>query len=206
MSKAIIITHGLFMKKEVMLFLYKEFEKLGYKSYNFGYDTRKFSGETIEKFKIAVDKIPEDEVYFVGHSMGGLLIRRYFENYNPSFEDTCIVTLGTPHNGSSLGKRVQGSIFSGLMGSSHSSGVVKGLPAWNPDLADLGCVVGVANVGMNNLFNSEKGAGDGTVLVEEAIAENAKDVVKINTNHTLLIYSKTSVNLIDKFIKTRRFS
>jgi len=205
MSKAIVITHGLFMKKEVMIFLHKEFEKLGYQVYNFGYDTRKFSGETIEKFKNYIVQIPEPQVYFVGHSLGGLLIRRYFESYNPSFEDTCIITLGTPHKGSSLGKKVQESIFSGLIGSASTSGMVNGLPEWDSSLADLGCIVGVTNIGVNNLFNIEKGAGDGTVLVSEAVCDNAKDVIEVNSNHTALIYSKTSVKLVDNFIKTRSF-
>lgn len=205
MSKAIMITHGLFMKKEVMLFLHHEFKKLGYNVYNFGYNTRKFDGETIEKFKKAVDSVPEDEVYFVGHSLGGLLIRRYFETYSPIFNDTCIVTLGTPHNGSSLGERVQKSFIGAIIGSAGRSGMVGGLPPWDDSLADLGCIVGTVNVGMNSVFNSESGAGDGTVLVEEAIAENAKDVIKVKLNHTTLIYSTKTVNLVHNFIRYRKF-
>lgn len=204
MSKAIVLTHGLFMQKVVMTFLEKEFNKLGYKVYNYNYNTLKFTEKTLENFNNYVNKIEEDEVYFVGHSMGGMLARLYFQNYNPTFFDTCIVTLATPHKGSSFGNKVKKTPIGFVMGSASSSGITQGLPEWER-YCDLGCIVGVLNVGLNNIFNAKIGMGDGTVLKEEAYDDNAKDVVEVNCNHTAIIYSKEVVELTDNFIKYRKF-
>ncbi len=205
MNKAIVLAHGLFMKKGVMSFLKSEFLKKGYDVYNFSYNTRTFNGETIQDFKRYVDFIPNKEIYFVGHSMGGLLMRHYFSNYKPKFKDTCIVTLGTPHKGSSFGDTVGKSPLGAILGTAASSGVSKGLPPWNPDLADLGCIVGIKNIGLNIFFNSSKNEGDGTVLVKEAIAENSKAHTFVDANHTMLVYSKEVVDLTDRFIRNRNF-
>lgn len=205
MTKAIVITHGLFMKKEIMFFLDNKFKELGYKTYSFGYKTRTFSKKTVSEFKEFVDKIEDEEIFFVGHSLGGLLIRHYFETYKPKFKNTCIVTLGTPHNGSSLAKNIENYGFSGIIGETTSSLVI-GLGEWNSDLADLGCIAGTKNVGINNIFNRNSLAGDGTVLINEAIASKAKDIAYIKLNHTFLIYSKAVVILIDNFIKHRKFN
>lgn len=205
MSKAIIITHGLFMKKQVMFFLASEFEKLGYKVYNFNYNSLKFSNDTIEEFKKFTEQVEEEHVYFIGHSLGGLLIRHFFETYKPKYIDTCIITLGTPHKGSSFGKRVMESKIGKIIGTSPNSGMTTGLGEWNRDLADLGCVIGTLNIGLNSFFNYNKSAGDGTVLIEEAYAENCNDIFKININHTSLIYSKKIVTISNNFILKRKF-
>ena len=203
--KAIVVAHGLFMRKEVMSFIVRSFEKKGYKVYNFNYNTRNFTGQTIENFKEFVNKIQEPNVYFIGHSLGGILIRRYFETYRPKFNDTCIVTLGTPHKGTSFGRKVNTSVFSSILGQSTNSGMLEGLGDWDETLADLGCVVGTMNVGLNTIFNNKKNAGDGTVLALEAVCENAKAIVNINSNHTALIYKNKTIEYIDKFIKSRNF-
>ena len=158
MKKAIVLAHGLYMRKEVMLILKKAMEFRGYSVYNFNYSTVKFNDQTVLDFKEFVEKIPHDEIYFAGHSMGGLLMRKYLEEHKPKFKDSCLVTIGTPHKGSSLGKFVETSPISFVLGTAVNSGVTDGYGLWKGDY-ELGCIIGVKNLGLNNIFNKEKGGG-----------------------------------------------
>lgn len=203
-KKAVVLVHGLFMKKQIMSYLKFSYEKNGFIVYNFDYNTVKYNDETLSSFNNFVLNIKEKDVYFVGHSMGGILIRNYFEKYNPIFNDTCIVTIGTPHNGSSLGKKVKETYFDFILGTAGDSGVFDGLPEWS-EKCDLGCIIGIWNLGPNNIYNAKRKEGDGTVLVTEAYLKNAKDTIKIKSNHTGLVYSKKVIKHSIKFFKERSF-
>lgn len=204
MSKAIVLAHGLFMKKQIMLYLQKKFKDEGFVVYNFDYETLKFHDQTLKDFHDFVEKIEEDEVYFVGHSMGGLLMRLYLEIYKPKFKDSCLVTIGTPHKGSSLGRLVADSPLGFILGSAPNSGVTQGLGDWKGEYP-IGCIVGVLNVGPNIIFNNGKGQGDGTVLKKEAFVENANDIIELNVNHTGMVYSSQVMKQTLEFIKNKEF-
>lgn len=204
MKKAIVLAHGLFMKKQIMIYLKKQFEMNGFKVYNFNYETLKFHDKTLEEFNNFVKEIKEEEVYFVGHSMGGLLMRLYLEIYKPKFKDACLVTIGTPHKGSSLGRFVADSPIGFILGTAPNSGVTKGLGDWMGEYP-IGCIIGTLNVGPNIIFNKEKGQGDGTVLKKEAFVDNATDIVELNVNHTGMVYSKQVINQTLEFIKNKKF-
>lgn len=204
-NKAIVLVHGLYMKKTVMLYLKISFEKKGFKVYNFEYKTLEYKDKTLEDFHDFIKNINEKSIYFVGHSMGGLLIRNYFNKKKPIFNDTAIITLGTPHKGSSLGKKIENSVFDFTLGTSPYSGVTNGLEDWGEEYP-LGCIIGTMNIGPNNIFNSEKDQGDGTVLCEEAFAENATDIIRVRSNHTGLVYSKKVLYQCLFFIKNKRFN
>lgn len=205
-KKAIVLAHGLFMKKGIMTYLKSAFERRGFVVYNFDYKTTEYSEKTLSEFHDFLKKVKEEDVNFVGHSMGGLLIRNYFDKYKPKYKSTSIVTLGTPHKGSSLGLKVKESIVGFILGNAPESGVTSDseLPPWSGEY-DLGVIIGIYNVGPNNVFNYGRGEGDGTVLVSEAILENAKDTIYIGANHTGLVYSRKAVKQVISFIETRKF-
>ncbi|CAG9296371.1 esterase/lipase family protein [Celerinatantimonas diazotrophica] len=101
--KKVVLVHGLFMPSVMMLFLYCQLKRQGFVVTLFSYPTRDFE-QGVRKLNREVGQ--GGQVYFVGHSLGGLLIRRYFEKYRPHFDDTCIVTIGSPHNGSRVARIV----------------------------------------------------------------------------------------------------
>lgn len=204
MSKAVVLAHGLFMKKEIMFYLKSAFEQRGYKVYNYNYSTLSFSEKTLDDFADFVSKVKEDNVYFLGHSMGGLLMKAFIERDKPVFKDMCLVTLGTPHKGSSFGKMVEKSKFGFVLGTSPKSGITDGILKWS-NHCELGCIVGTMNFGVNTLFKKEKYSSDGTVTVEEAIDDNATDVIKLPLNHTGMVYSRKAVEQAVCFFKTKRF-
>lgn len=204
MKKAVVLAHGLFMQKEIMFYLKSSYEQRGYKVYNFNYNTIKFTEKTLDDFSKFVSSIEEKKVYFVGHSMGGLLMKAYIEREKPVFEDMCLVTLGSPHKGSSFGKMVEESKFGFVMGSSPDSGITNGLLNWS-EYCPLGCIVGTKNIGINTLFDRTKNESDGTVMASEAFDDNADDVIKLKINHTGMVYSRKVVEQSVCFFKTKKF-
>lgn len=204
MSKAVVLAHGLFMQKEIMFYLKSSYEQRGYKVYNFNYSTIKYTDKTLDDFAEFVSSVKEENVYFVGHSMGGLLMKAYIERDKPTFKDMCLVTLGSPHKGSSFGKMVEDSKFGFVLGSSPKSGITNGLLEWN-EHCSLGCIVGTRNLGINTLFDNSKSASDGTVMVNEAFDDNATDLIKLDINHTGMVYSRKVVDQSICFFKTKKF-
>ena len=197
MSK-IVLVHGLFMPGLIMQYLYRHLKKNGYDVYIFSYNTFQFE-QGVDRLNDSV--VQGGRVYFVGHSLGGLLIRRYFEKYNPKFQDSCIVTLGTPHNGSIVAKKIMEKTSNRLF-LKTSDILSNGLKYQNTEV-DIGLIIGSLNIGVGNVFKNKN--GDGVVLLEESILEGAKDTVVINSNHTGLVYSKEAVMHIVRFIKERKF-
>lgn len=196
--KKVVLVHGLFMPGVIMQFLYRKLKRQGFAVTMFSYHTLDFE-QGVTKLNREVSQ--GGEVYFVGHSLGGLLIRRYFEKYQPYFDDTCIVTIGTPHNGSRVARIVCDK--TGTLILKKSSQILsQGLASHLSNVA-IGCIVGLKNIGLGNFFRN--GKGDGMVLVDEAILESAKDICYVNYNHTAMIYSKQVVQQIIRFIDTRQF-
>lgn len=204
MSKAVVLAHGLFMKKEIMFYLKSSFEQRGYKVYNYNYNTIKFTEKTLDDFSSFIGKIKEENVYFVGHSMGGLLMKAYIEKERPAFKDMCLVTLGSPHKGSSFGKMVEESAFGFVLGSAPKSGITNGYLNWN-NHCPMGCIVGTKNIGLNTLFDNTKNSSDGTVMTNEAFDDKADDVIHLDVNHTGMVYSRKVVDQAVCFFKTKMF-
>lgn len=217
-NKSLILVHGLFMNKAVMLYMSKQFSKMGYKVHIFGYTTTRYSESTLKDLVKLIKSIPhEDSLYLIGHSMGGLIIRNTFQKYynklNFPFKDIAIVTIGTPHYGSHLGTFLHNSFIKKIFGSSGQAGILKHviLDPWNINI-NIGCIAGTHHLGLNHIFskyifNKTKlnTKSDGTVFVEEAILENCTDSIIIKGHHTGLIYSKEVVQLCDNFFKNQKF-
>ena len=203
-KKAIILSHGLFMKKIVMYYMKLKLKEKGYSVYNFGYETRNFNEETLIKYDEFISKIKEDEIIFVCHSMGGLLTHLYLKKFKMK-KKSMVITLGTPHKGSLIGNKVNNSMFRSVLGTSINAGLLNGDCSWNFKDIPLGCIVGTLNVGFLFVLGKWNEIGDGTVLKNEAMNENAIDICEVKKNHTGLIYSEKVINEIDYFIKNKKF-
>jgi hypothetical protein len=196
--KTIILLHGLFMNSMVMKPMEKRFLSLGYRVYQFNYKSVKYSDKTLQKLELLVNSIDSENIYFIGHSMGGLIARKYIENGYNIKKIKSIITLGTPHNTSRVGKVISNSIFNKILGSAGDSGILSNNNVtWN-EKVPLGCIAGVFPIGLNNIlksFHKNEEPSDGTVFLDEAILKNCTDSIIIDSSHTGLIYSK---NLLKK--------
>ena len=67
--------------------------------YVFSYDWRKSNDESAEELKKFIDGLNVDKVDIVAHSMGGLVVSRYFKLYENDNKIDKIITCGTPYEG-----------------------------------------------------------------------------------------------------------
>lgn len=197
------------MNKFIMKFMEFEFQKLGYVVYNYDYFSTQYSNKVLIKLEKLILSVKEDEIYMVGHSMGGILARKYVDENYLCEKLKGIITLGTPHYGSRVGKYFLKSKVNWILGKSHKSGVFETEKPykWEHSIP-LGCIVGTLPLGVNMALNTKDTKHlkhDGTVYEDEAVLENCADSVKIKVSHTGMVYSKKVINLCDKFIKTNKF-
>jgi pimeloyl-ACP methyl ester carboxylesterase len=151
--------------------------------------------------------IGADTLHLVGHSLGGLVILKLFE------EDALarlprgrIVLLGPPVRGSrsaqNLARLPFGRKIMGL-------GVGEELLAsrerrWNR-ARELGVIAGDLGFGLGRLVGTLGGPSDGTILVEETELDGTADRVVLRVSHTGMLFSAAVARAAGAFLCTGRF-
>lgn len=204
MSQAVVIVHGLFMSPLAMKVLEKRLQDLGYETYNFGYPSRQYTHRTLERLHALCCSIKADEIYFLGHSMGGIVINHYLSEYTAPEQCRKVVTLGTPYNGSRIAKYFSHSAYGNLLFGHDQTeqALISGITGATQ--LPTGIIIGTKNIGVGFAFGIEQ--GDGTVSLEEASHPLATDQYYLPVSHTALIYSKRAARLADHFFKHGRFN
>ncbi|MGA2402184.1 MAG: alpha/beta fold hydrolase, partial [Syntrophobacteraceae bacterium] len=102
----IILTHGLYHNASAWLIFRSRLRKAGFENIflmNYGSFFTSFE-QTLKKFeKFIADvrrAVPDQPVYLIGHSLGGLISRAYAEKSHGGAIPAAVITLGTPHQGS----------------------------------------------------------------------------------------------------------
>jgi triacylglycerol lipase len=104
----VILIHGLYHNASAWIMYRWVLRKAGFSHiYAFSYDSwRPTFQELLEKLDELVEEAilnsPDGRVILIGHSLGGLLCRAYVESAQHSRKVRAVVTLGTPHQGSTL--------------------------------------------------------------------------------------------------------
>jgi len=117
----IILAHGVYHNASAWLLFGKSLRKAGFKNI-FVMNYRSFFTsfeKTIKKFEKfvagAMQAVPGQPVYLIGHSLGGLLSRAYAENAPEGRAPAAVITIGTPHQGSKLAAFALGKLASSLL-------------------------------------------------------------------------------------------
>ncbi len=207
MREKIFLIHGIFMHGTIMHYMQSYLSK-------FGYDVQVFSYHTVTKSmkqnaNLLVDFIQQKSkdyeiCNFVGHSLGGLLIRLAYE-ISPKEFNGRIVTLGTPHNGSEVANRVANDIHLNLLGGAYENALDGDLPAWQGKV-ELGSIAGNKCIGIGMALKNLERPNDGTVTVAETKLSNQTDHIELPLSHTALVFSKNAVCQTDYFLKNGKFN
>ena len=208
---AVIIAHGLLMNQFVMRFLKTQFSRLGYDTYMYDYCTIEFNEQRVcKELKVLTQSIANHKKCFLGHSMGGLVFRKFLENQNfLDAQNTSLVTIGTPHTQSLLAHKLSNTILNPIFKYSGNAGLTQELGAWS-EKYPLGCIAGTRSIGLNNFFGlfidlDKTSASDGTVYVSEAICPGATDSCTLDLTHTTLIFSLDTVAQAHNFFCHKKF-
>lgn len=151
----------------------------------------------------------DGSIHFVGHSLGGLLIRVYLAKYRPSRLGR-VVMLGTPNGGSEVADALQRlAIYrafygpAGLQLSTEQDSALRALP---PVDYDLGIVAGIRSVDPISSFLILPRPNDGKVSVQRTRLEGMTDHTIVKTSHPGLLRHPAAIDQIISFLSMGRFA
>jgi len=206
MKETVIFVHGLWMPGHEMTLLRQRVKKCGYNVTQFSYPSMRFNTRVnAKRLNTFAAGIRADKVHFVGHSLGGLVIRWLFHDY-PDQKPGRVVTLGTPHQGSQVAKAISQHPFGRrLLGSSTECGLLGDMPPWSGD-RDLGVIAGTHNMGLGVLTAGLQDPADGVVAEAETHLPGMTDHITLPLFHFGLMVSKLAAQQICAFLKSGKFT
>lgn len=146
-----------------------------------------------------------ESVSFVGHSLGGIVVRALDASDRGTPAMRRLVTLGSPHNGATIARflaeyRLPRVVF----GPALSELGRLSLPPV-PRQVEIGCVVGATGnrFGFLPLLG---GDNDGVVLAEEASLEGCSARIEVPVLHAFMPFSKRIAALVSRFLALGMFS
>jgi pimeloyl-ACP methyl ester carboxylesterase len=145
-------------------------------------------------------------VHFVGHSLGGLVIYRYFEHY-PEQAPGRVVFLGTPCLESRAAvQAAQLRLVSALMGPSVAEELLRPRQRHWSFGRPLGIIAGSQSIGLGQFLAGFDEECDGTVAVSETRLPGAADHITLPVSHMGMLVSPRVARETGSFLRDGRFS
>lgn len=212
--RLVVLRHGLWRSAWSLWKMERALRDHGYETINLSYgSTRGFIESHARAMRAEIEevlRVPDErklELYFVGHSMGGLQIRYYLAQPGARRPDACVF-LATPHRGAVLtDKRKNWWLFKIFLGTEGAAQLSPGDPFY-AKLRRLDCDCGVVFGGLGDGvgWNDDiPGDDDGTVGIDEVQLPEAKDRIHLKLGHTSLSYADAPIRQVLHFLKHRRF-
>ena len=214
-GKVVILLHGLNRGHKSMQPLVNYLRNAGYQTLNFQYASGRAG---INDHALALQNVVEglgkqvDEIYFAGHSLGNIVVRRYLHNVRQPESVNAgdprikrMVMIAPPNQGSRMARLVDGTrIFQAISG---KSGVQLG-NGWKQLESQLATprfqfaiIAGGSNdqVRLNNPLLD--GQGDLTVSVEETRLPGAHDTAVRPFSHTFIMQQPEAMEMTLRFFE-----
>ncbi|MCU7843343.1 MAG: alpha/beta fold hydrolase [Candidatus Thiodiazotropha sp. (ex Monitilora ramsayi)] len=209
-KEIVVLLHGLGRSKAAMWLLASRLEYTGYHVVRIDYDSFRTTPEQI------VDSVTRDiqaccerrqnSIHFVGHSLGGLIIRAYLD-HRRSDNLGKVVMIGTPNHGTDFVDKYRDRWWLQIAGEAalalgtDSESFPNSLP--KPDYP-LGVIAGYREGSTKD--DHIAGPDDGLVPVRSTLIEGMDDFILIETGHSAMRYDKAVAQQTIHFLKQGRFS
>lgn len=208
----VVLAHGLGRSDWAMWQFAQKLEMADFKVCSLDYPSIGKSAETvINQASIQIDDCIKNtsKVHFVGHSLGGLVIRAYLQNNQQYIQDNLlgnVVLIGTPNKGSELADHFNGSWLMRL-GGGISQALVTGNKSLGNNIEELSINLGViAGTKPSSLTqNVFSGANDGLVSVESTKLKSMSDFITIEVGHSQMRYNLDVIQQTIHFVQKGRF-
>lgn len=209
-AEDVVLLHGLMRTDRAMRPMEKRLTEAGFRVHNIRYaSTQKSPESLVEDLREKVAACCEDArvLHFVGHSLGGILIRAYLAAETPP-QVGRVVMLAPPNHGSELvDVLVDSALFRWAVGpTGQQLGTDPGsLPnRLPPPTVELGVVAGTSTV--NPLASAIiPGEDDGTVAVVRTELDGMTDYILVATSHTFIMRSEKVSAQVVHFLRHGRF-
>ena len=212
MSTVVVYVHGLWQSGVESFWLRRLLaQDLGAEARAFSYPSVAANASTNARALAKhLTTIGADRLHLVGHSLGGLVILKLFEenaDVHAQLPPGRIVLLGPPVRGSQTAQNLARLPFGRqIMGIGVGEELLEFHERRWSGVRDLGVIAGDQGLGLGRLVGSLTGASDGTVLVEETQLEGANDRVILRVSHTGMLFSSAVAHEAAAFLGTGRFS
>ena len=207
--ESVVLVHGLGRTEQSFVVMAQRLRWAEFDVTAVGYDSR--SAPLEEHAALLADAVANccrdaPKVHFVGHSMGGIVIRRYLADSPPATLGR-VVLLAPPSQGSELAERLRdypvAAELLGPAGSSLGTGS-DDLPASLPPPAyEIGIVAG--NRSINPVGSAViPGADDGAVALDR-VGVSGAPIVILPRSHTFIMNSRHAADAVIRFLRTGAF-
>jgi len=196
-DEIVVLAHGLGRSDWAMWRFAQRLENADYKVCRLDYATIGESvssvlAETSKQIDACIAYAPK--VHFVGHSLGGLVIRAYLQNNKQKLEKVSVgevVLIGTPNKGSELADHLSDSWLMSV-GGGISRVLVTGSNSLGRNIDELDVNLGViAGTKPSSLTRVQfKGPNDGLVSVESTKLKSMNDFITIEVSHSQMRYNR----------------
>jgi pimeloyl-ACP methyl ester carboxylesterase len=205
---AAVFVHGLWLTgAESALLRRRIAAKHGFACHSFSYRTVGNSVQpVIEQLTKFVSRIDADRVHFVGHSLGGIVLHRYFEQAN-DLPPGRVVFLGSPTVKSKTAERVgRLPVFRSMIGRMVTEELVQpsGAREWRCE-RELGCIAGTRPMGLGRFFARFDEDCDGTIGVSETKLPGHSAHLTLPVSHMGMLLSADVAREVGEFLATGRF-
>jgi pimeloyl-ACP methyl ester carboxylesterase len=179
----------------------------GYQCHSFGYRTVGSSVQpVIDQLTRFVGGLDADRVHFVGHSLGGIVLHRYFEQAR-DLPPGRVVFLGSPTVKSRTAERVgKLPLLRSLIGRMVTDELVQpsGAREWRCE-RELGLIAGTRPIGLGRFFARFDEDCDGTIGVSETKLPGHTAHTTLPVSHMGMLTSRAVADQVGEFLSSGRF-
>ncbi|MGH1441155.1 MAG: esterase/lipase family protein [Cellvibrionaceae bacterium] len=209
-ADCVILLHGLTRSADSMQKIDKALSDLAYQTININYPSTQFDIPTlaVNAIEPALTKcLPQNKVHFVTHSLGGILVRYYFNQYK-AHNLGRVVMIGPPNQGSEVVdklKNIPGFYLingpAGLQLGTDQESMPNKLGKAN---FELGIIAGSRSI--NLLLSSLiPGEDDGKVSIERSKLDGMSDHIILPVTHPFMMKDKEVIAQVIFFLKNGYF-
>jgi triacylglycerol lipase len=208
----VILLHGLGRTPLSMKRLEWTLKKEGYRVINGAYPSTRISVQDAADHwlgKILAQQTPDKtvKIHFVGHSLGGIVLRQYLTNHRIENLGR-VVMLAPPNQGSELADKLRNNCLyrfvTGPAGQQLGTGDSNLPKQLGPPDFELGIIAGDRS--LNPLFSKWiSGLDDGKVSVLSTQLPGAKDFLVVHHSHTWLAWSREVTVAVSQFLQAGSF-
>jgi pimeloyl-ACP methyl ester carboxylesterase len=211
-DEGVVLLHGIFRGRRSMQGLARFLGSEGYRTLNLGYPSRRQPIEAlvahIQPQIAAFAPSVSGKLHFVGHSMGGLLIRAYLHRFRPPNLGR-VVMMGTPNQGSEVADFLKDwwtykKLF-GPAGQQLVTGLTTADTLFGAIDYELGVIAGNRSIDpISSLIIGDP--NDGRVSIESTKVAGMADHIVVPVSHPFLPAKKEVHRLVLAFLRHGRFA
>lgn len=203
----VVYVHGLWMPGDESLILRRRLAAdFGMTLHPFRYLATGTMSAITARLAAFVSSLELPAVHFVGHSLGGLVIHRFLEQY-PAQPVGNAVFLGTPCVGSLAAERAaRFAPVAQMMGQSVAEELLQPQERNWTHPRPLGIVAGTQPIGVGQLLANFAEDNDGTISVSETRMPGATDHIALPVSHLGMLMSARVARETGTFLTHGHFS